>query len=654
MAQDLTIRLLGRPKVTGDNELGFQNVVRRYVAQGPRASKAGIEDPNNPLFLPPGTRDEEFENHYLINQTIEPTTSTVDKAYLTREFIELRNSWYSQSHSDNGGFESLTRKYVVLRAENTDQNPTVSLGYASSKWLKHPANTNNYNENPWDYTPKLVDDTTPLISDYDAGGVGGFPWFKKNIAVDHSKPGVDIWTVTWQSPMRPTGRPKVTKDSAVGFQKVTRQYLVLQNLADAPNSPLFLNVGTNDPSFADHYLVDQQIEPSGQVSISTLTRVYAEIRDSCYSASTSESGDLKRLTRKYAVLRAGHSKGYLGSDWGTHPHNGGVVGADPWSFLPQTIKNREPDVATYNIFGNSANTPTGLKTPMIPVNGLAVPGSQLIDGESSSSLASALSFSQTAGSLEVRWVRDKASVDMSNPGVDLWTVSWVIPVTDYWTLNDGKKSNPGSSAPPSYFDFDHTGVNILRLGKSASGGSSQVIFKTYVAFFCSEDPGIEISTLFSGGGSTLVPAVSMDFHFIGIDGNHRIASFRQAMPNTWKKLDTTSGLKFPSTGTGIKAGDPKNDGSGESYSQADETADGADITVANQTPRGYEFNYVHQKDDPYPVYQGQPIMKTGGRMDWTHYYNSSSAFASLGGVSVAPIFSHGNLRIWKLKATFIS
>lgn len=647
--RDLTIRLLGRPKVTGDSELGFQKVVRRYVVEGPRASKAGIENPNNPLFLPPGSVDEEFDDHYLVSQSIEPTTSTVDKAYLNREYVEIRNSWYSQQYGDQGEFETLTRKYVVLRAENVG---SVSLGYASDKWLKHPANANNPNENPWDYIPKIVEDTTPTLSDYNAGGFNGFPWFQKNISVDHSKPGVDIWSATWLSPLRPIGRPKVTTDSVEGYQKVIRQFKVLRALADSGATPLHLNVGEVDPDFADHYLVDQQIEPSNSAEVSTLTRVYVEIRDACYSSSSSESGDIIRMTRKYAVLRANHSRGYSGVEWGNHPLNGGT-NVTPWSILPDVIKNSEPEV-NGPIFPNSGTTPAGFKPPMVPVNGLVIPGASVVNGQNSVSLSSALSFASTAGSLEIKWLRDKASVDVSKPGVDLWSVSWACPTSDYWTVGSGKRSGTGSAAPPSIFDFDHTGVKILRLGKSSTGGSVPVIAKTYVAFFCSDDPGLEMSTLFGGSGGSLVPAVSMDFHFVGVDGNHRVASFRQAMPNTWKTLDTTSGLKFPSTGTGVEAGQPKNDGSGQNWTQADELADNADITIATQTPRGYEFNYVHQKGDPYPLYQGQPIMRTGGRMDWTHVYYNSSASASIGGVSLAPIFSHGSEKIWKLKIQFIS
>ena len=89
MVKDLTIRLLGRPQVSEDSSAGFQKLVRKYVVQGSRASKTGIEDSENPLFLPVGTKDEEFDDHYLINQQLEGNPSTMEKASLTREFVEL-------------------------------------------------------------------------------------------------------------------------------------------------------------------------------------------------------------------------------------------------------------------------------------------------------------------------------------------------------------------------------------------------------------------------------------------------------------------------------------------------------------------------------------------------------------------------------------
>ena len=459
--------------------------------------------------------------------------------------------------------------------------------------------------------------------------------------------------------IRLLGRPKVTKDSSLGFNRLARKYVVQgprassAGINDATN-PLFLPVGTADDEFgSDYVLVNQAIEPSSNVERAILTRDYVEIRNTFHAESVSESGDLKKIQRKYTVLKAESSKGYGATEWATHPHNSNATTAEPWDYLPEVIKNTEPGVLSYDVFGNAGNTPSGLKSPMVELNGVSIAGSVSIYGEPHAPLADALSYARAQSSLSASWVRATATVDTSNPGVDVWSVSWTAPVTDYWTSHEGKKSNPGSSAPPSLFDFDENGVKVLRMGKSAKGGTSQVVYKTYISFVVGTDPGTELSSYFNGGSATLGPAVSMDFHFVGIDGNHRVASFRQALPNTWKTIDTTDGLKFPSSGTGVKEGDPKPDGSGN-YSQSDEVADGADIKVAEGTAKSYIFNYVHKKDEPYPMYQGQAIMRTGGRMDWTHYYDNSSNYSSTGGSSISPIFSHGNIRIWKIKTVFIS
>jgi hypothetical protein len=458
--------------------------------------------------------------------------------------------------------------------------------------------------------------------------------------------------------IRLLGRPKVTKDSQLGFQRLARKYVVQGPRAskagiEDPNNPLFLEVGTADEEFTDHYLVNQQIDPSSSMDRAALTRDFVQIRDTFNAESVSESGDLKKLQRKYTVLRSQHEKGYSALSWAEHPHNSNIPANDPWDYLPEVIKGSEPGVLSYDVFGNVSNTPAGLKQPMVALNGVSIAGSVSIHSEPHVPLADALSHARASSDLTSSWVRATATVDTSNPGVDIWSVSWVAPVTDYWTSQEGKKSNPGSSAPPSIFDFDENGVKVLRLGKSAKGGTSQVVYKSYISFVVGEDPGVELSSFFNGSGATLGPAVSMDFHFVGVDGNHRIASFRQALPNTWKTIDTTDGLKFPSSGTGIEEGNPKPDGSGN-YSLADEIADGAGIKIAEGTAKSYIFNYTHQKDEPYPMYQGQPIMKTGGRMDWTHYYDNSSNYSSTGGSSIAPIFSHGNIRIWKIKTVFIS
>lgn len=118
MARDLTIRPLGRPKVSKDNQAGFNTLVRRYVAQGPRASKAGIEDATNPLFLPVGSTDEEFTEYKLVDQQIEPAQGSMDKAYVSRTFVDLRERWVSESITQTPDLTKINRKFVVLRGQN--------------------------------------------------------------------------------------------------------------------------------------------------------------------------------------------------------------------------------------------------------------------------------------------------------------------------------------------------------------------------------------------------------------------------------------------------------------------------------------------------------------------------------------------------------
>ena len=417
--------------------------------------------------------------------------------------------------------------------------------------------------------------------------------------------------------IRLVGRPKVTEDNQAGFNTVVRKYVVQGPRASKAgiedvNNPLFLPVGTDDEEFAGYNLVSQAIEPTSSMDKAFLNRTYVEIRNTYNSESVTESGDLKKIMRKFVVLRAQHAKGYDATSWANHPHNGGSSSNDPWDYLPAVVKANEPEVLDYPAFHNASNTPSGLKPPMVELNDVNVGTVPVvsINGELHASLTNALSYLDSSNTSKVSWVRGSAQVDTSNPGIDVWSVSWAAPVTDYWTSHEGKQSGGSSSAPPSLFDFDHNGVKILRFGKSGGGGGSQVVYKTYISFVVGEDPGTELSSWFNGSGSSIGPSVSMDFHIVGIDGNHRIASFRQAMPNTWRVINTTDGIKFPSTGTGVVEGEAKPGGG--NYTRADEISDTGDIKVAEGTNKSEIFNYKHVKDEPYPMYQGQPVMATGG------------------------------------------
>lgn len=224
MAQDLTIRLLGRPKITKDSQVGFNTLVRRYVAQGPRASKAGIDDPSNPLFLNVGSADEEFTEYKLVDQSIEPSSS-LDRAYVTRTYVDLRERWVSESVTQTPDLFKLNRKFVVLRGQDDVH------GYSAAAWAKHPSNAGvkNSSEDAWDYAPVPVSlgqpttrnmsfnsaaddglETTPFVSiagtaqpfatymqSVSVAETGLGDWLPGKASVQMSAPGIDVWDVEW-------------------------------------------------------------------------------------------------------------------------------------------------------------------------------------------------------------------------------------------------------------------------------------------------------------------------------------------------------------------------------------------------------------------------------------------------------------------------
>lgn len=223
MAKDLTIRLLGRPQVTKDDQVGYHKVTRQYVIEGDRAEYAQINDPENPLFLPVGTEDEEFVGHYLVDQKINPAQGSVNKAYLVRVFAELRDTYVQETVQASNDLRRVRRTYVVLRA----QHP---FGYGAASWANHPQNPLNVSDHtyePWEYAPSVIvspdspsyktseftvngkiptfdspqDDTTAHQSVYQT--LIGFSefnnalWIKGGAQVSMSQPGVDVWSVEW-------------------------------------------------------------------------------------------------------------------------------------------------------------------------------------------------------------------------------------------------------------------------------------------------------------------------------------------------------------------------------------------------------------------------------------------------------------------------
>lgn len=394
MARDLTIRILGRPQVTKDDAIGYQRISRQYVVEGYRASYAGINDAANPLFLAVGTEDEEFKGHYLVDQKISPKQGSVDSAYLTREFVEIRPTWSSEQFSQSNGFQRCNRTFVALRAVN-------SLGYSEENFQYHPEVSPQKDENPWKYAPTVVLDSEPTLSeefDIPKGINFNQKWSRVSISVDTKSPGIDVWNVSWVSPIRPEGEPTITKDTAAGYQTVSRSYAISaeyysKNKIFDSSNPLFLAVGKADHEYTDHYLVNQQIKPllnaqkgADEVEdLAILTREFVQIRKTWSQEQFSQSRGFKRCSRTFVVLRAMGELGYSSDNFQNHPVNNPDKENSPWEYLPHVVEDSEPTIG--EIFE-------------IPVK---------------------IDFNHY-------WHRTSVSVDTKAPGIDVWNVSWTAPI----------------------------------------------------------------------------------------------------------------------------------------------------------------------------------------------------------------------------------
>ena len=249
MPKDLTIRLLGRPQVTEDDQVGYHKLTRQYVIEGYRAEYSEVNHPQNPLFLAVGTEDEEYENHFLIDQKINPAQGSLDKAYLVRVYAEIRDTHVQESVTSSKDLRRLRRTYVVLRAEHT-------RGYSKNGFSNHPLN-NKYvsqetrGDTPWEYAPNIVA-TPPKSVSYGMPNYGGYvnkapglasgdetaglyetlsgnhaseintgEWLKGSAQVSMSQPGVDVWSVEWVSHVKPYWSSTLKKIGG-GSQKVPK------------------------------------------------------------------------------------------------------------------------------------------------------------------------------------------------------------------------------------------------------------------------------------------------------------------------------------------------------------------------------------------------------------------------------------------------
>ena len=423
--------------------------------------------------------------------------------------------------------------------------------------------------------------------------------------------------------IRLLGRPQVSKDNQLGYQTVRRRYAVQGTRANKlgiedVDNPLFLAVGTPDDEFTDHYLVNQTLTPGDSMDKATLVRDYVLIRNTYASESITESGDFKRLTRRYVVLRTQNDTlGYGATEFNAHPKDPDNKNNDPYDYLPQVVKSTQPTSVTYT---NDANSqPWGTDVSVESSEGVS-----LYDGLNDAGLG------------DGAWLPAGAQVSMAAPGVDVWTVMWVTHGKPYWTTATTKGGS--NSAPTAIVRFDHNGLKVQRV--SASGGSVSQAW-TYVFYAIGENIPSGLVTL-SGGSFNVQPSVNLDFQIKGYGGGG--TSYKQVIPNAIFRND--SHIEFPLYGGGSTV---KRVASKDTYDYEFYGYVGADAET-------YSMDGVLNPDynkDLLPAFQGYPITHIGGVISYTHSYAPNASLASHSGTKIRPVFTSGTNKIWRVESTYV-
>ena len=613
MPNDLRIRQIGRAKIEKDSAAGFQKITRKYTVEGPKASKVGLDGSQDgvALFREYGEPDEEFSDHYLINQSVTPG-ATVDKATLTREYAQIRDTWYGMQTSESNQLKKLTRKYVVLKNSNhvLSQLGTPELGYDTTPWSIHPKTGKNSPDESdcWDMLPKIVVDTEPKDVTYvDGNAAGTIP----------------------PSQQLSSNNP----NTRVCFPRTVR---VLSNA----NGEVELELTGSAP----WKLGEQAFEPTEGVAL----------LDAKQSLDVGE---------EFVVLADPRSTPFAIDDPTTYDPS------DPYT----------TSIGTLDV-GSTLTLPTSNVKP-IKAN---VPSvyTQTDDADVLYSLQDATretNFIEDLGVLEntpptqpgqstitvenLYWVRGSCSVDTSNPGIDLWTVSWVGPVCPYWRLASAAEK---SVSTPTIVSFDHLGLKTYKT-TSVSGGTAAVL--TY--FTVSEQLPVQ-----SGGYQKNSGSVSLDVKIIGNDGTKATATFRQSFKNAAMYKNLAGGGQGGNTGgtgtsqpaggsrgsTGVRMSWPTGKmvtGTGSGYEQVASYGNGGPDWIkeghSGNSKRAWRFHWVKPVDmiaADCPCFQGEPIQLAAGHISWDSTNWNTGVTATPASFKITPIFFHNKTKIWKVEVTY--
>lgn len=423
--------------------------------------------------------------------------------------------------------------------------------------------------------------------------------------------------------IRLLGRPQVSSDKRTGFSKVSRRYVVqgpratLAGINDATN-PLFLAAGTPDDEFTDYYLIEQILSPaSGTLDKAYLVREYLQISTSAIQEAYTQTNDLIRVRKRFAVLRNNHATLGYGTLWAKHPSQATTYAEDPWEYAPAWIRSATPGSKNYNV--NNANSDHGFaETPQVGTDNL---------GTFAASLAS-------SGD----WMEGYSVMTQAGSGLDVWTVEWVTHAAPYWQLGTGSGSRSRSNAVTVVSINEH-GVSLDSTGSSGSINYSTRAM-TYNFFVRANSIPSELAEI--GGGSAQFNFKPEVFFNLAVTDTENKTTFLE-------KRFTNAVWDGPQSLT-----------LGEVQVA---TTTGKTMTFTHEGQPSMDSDYpdklvpVWGADDLVP-FRGFMAAKIKGTISWTTTKSSYSASAGNSNfgqtkTAIAPIFSKGSEKIWKVAITYV-
>jgi hypothetical protein len=619
MAKDLRIRPIGKPKIEEDSQVGFQKITRKFIAEGTKVTKDGLDgtDDGIALFRRVGEPDEEYPDHYLINQQITPG-ETLDSCTLIRQYAKLRDSWFSQQSSESGELKRLTRKYVVLKNSNhilKQLGNLKNLGYDSREWSLHPDTgsgladgavaladgTPESNSDCWDMLPEIVRRTEPkLVSYVDGDAAGNIPTEAGIAAVSVAAVSIASYVVypraiTVGAVDTATGKATITVDSAAPWKLGNQIFSSIDGKAVLDPSQEILEgqsfVVLGDPRDG------QGIDDPG---------TYRKRDEENYTEGINKVSIGKSVQLNISKIRA------------VIPNASSVNAQGEGSYIAYSL-NEEARKSNF-------------------IEDLALMDQQI-------------SISSNELGYNLRWLRATVSVDTSNPGFDVWSCSWVAPIGSYWKVLSSTKKNIDH---PTIVGFDHTGLKSFKRVNMKQGAPSVLTY-----FTVAEQAPYYATTFAKNSG-----AVSVDFHIVGQEDNGASRSFKQNFNNA-AFYQTTGGtqLRFPTEkmrnsgdadlvdvaclhGSGCGALDDAK------YLSRMPPSDMVTIPGGSSLLFFYSDPFQDVDTNRRPLFQGRAIQSAGGHITWDATIWNSQLVRSPSSMKVTPIFHHHRNRIWKIEVIY--